>query len=272
MRIGNGSRGRAPRQALAACAAAMMAIGAASSARAQSLAQRVAAVRDGRVQLRYRARPGVCGDGRGSIGTGGDTYFGNITVSDGMRPVCAPGPARVVLTMRDGAVDRVRTYVNGNDATATDIGEAPPREAAEWLLSLAPRLSGESGSQAILGAVVADSATVWPSLLRIARAHELPRATRESATFWLSRAAAAQVNGTDLFADHSDRSTDDDEDVRAQAVFALSQQPKREAVPALTRIARTNRDPRIRGKALFWLGQVGGDAAVDVFEGILRGR
>lgn len=264
------THGRGARAALVMCAAAI-GMAAATPARAQSLDRRVAAVRDGRAQLRFPSRPGVCGDGRGSIGTGGDSYFGGYSVSDrGPRPACAPGPVRVVLTMRDGRVDRVQTYVNGSDSAATDLGTVPPREAADWLLSLAPRVSGRSGEQAILAAVVADSATVWPALLSLARDHDLPRSTRESALFWLSRAAAAKLNGTELLDARRDEASDDDDDVRAQAVFALSQQPRDEAVPALARIARTNKNPEIREKALFWLGQVGGDEAIPVFEGILE--
>lgn len=38
---------------------------------AQSIAQRVAAVRQGDVELTYAGRPGVCGDGRGSLSIGG---------------------------------------------------------------------------------------------------------------------------------------------------------------------------------------------------------
>lgn len=236
---------------------------------AQSLDRRVAAVRDGRAQLRFTSRPGVCGDGRGSIGTGGDVFFGSYTVDGaGRRPFCAPGPVRVVLTLHAGEVERVRTYVNGNDSLATDLGVVPAREAADWLLGLARRVPGSSGDETILAAVLADSATVWPALLPIARDHDLPNGTRESALFWLSRAAAAKVNGTTLLDSRHDQP--DDDDVRGAAVFALSQQPKREAVPALTRIARTNRDPGVRGKALFWLGQIGGDEAVSLFEEILR--
>jgi hypothetical protein len=260
--------GVARRAAGAAGGALALAI-AAPPARAQSLDQRVATVRDGRAQLRFAARPGVCGDGRGSIGTGGDVFMGNYDVSAGGPPFCAPGPVRVVLTVRGGQVERVKTYVNGNDSLATDLGVVGARDAAEWLLALARRVPGHSGEEAIVGAVVADSTTVWPALLPIARDHALPGSTRESAVFWLSRAAAAKVNGTALLDDRRDDGGDDD-DIRGQAVFALSQQPRGEAVPALTRIARTNKDPAVRAKALFWLGQVGGEEAVSVFEEILR--
>ena len=56
---------------------------------------------------------------------------------------------------------------------------------------------------------------------------------------------------------------------REQAVFALSQRPRDEGVPALISVARTNKDPEIRKKALFWLGQSHDPRALDLFEELL---
>ena len=58
-------------------------------------------------------------------------------------------------------------------------------------------------------------------------------------------------------------------EVREQAVFALSQRPADEGVPALIRIARVNPSPEIRKKALFWLGQSEDPRALTLFEEIL---
>jgi hypothetical protein len=41
-------------------------------------------------------------------------------------------------------------------------------------------------------------------------------------------------------------------------------------VPALIRVARTNKDPELRKTALFWLGQSEDPRALDLFEEILR--
>jgi HEAT repeat protein len=67
---------------------------------------------------------------------------------------------------------------------------------------------------------------------------------------------------------------DDDEDreVRESAVFALSQLPREEGVPILIRAARTNRDPKVRRQALFWLGQSEDPRALALFEEILTDR
>ena len=66
--------------------------------------------------------------------------------------------------------------------------------------------------------------------------------------------------------------SDVDREVREQAVFALSQRPREEAVPALIAVARTNKDPEVRKKALFWLGQSHDPRAIDLFEELLTKR
>jgi len=57
--------------------------------------------------------------------------------------------------------------------------------------------------------------------------------------------------------------------VREQAVFALSQRPREEGVPALLRIARTHHDPMLRRRAIFWLGQSNDPRALALFEELL---
>jgi len=52
-------------------------------------------------------------------------------------------------------------------------------------------------------------------------------------------------------------------------VFALSQRPRDEGVPALIKIARQNPDPELRRKAIFWLGQSEDPRAISLFEELL---
>jgi len=252
------------------------ALAAASAARGQPLARRVSAAGDGTVQMRFASRDGVCGNGRGTIGTGGHAFFRDVSSSSDYghwRPACVPGPVRVVAVVRGGGVDRLRVFVGGNDSSADvrDLGVVSAREAADYLLDVARRGAGRVGEQAILGAVLADSVTPWPALLPVAGNASAPRATRESAAFWLSRAAAAVVNHRALFEEDDDAPDSPRDEVRAQAIFALSQQPRDEGVPALIRVARTNRDPALRSRALFWLGQSGDPRAIELFAGIIGG-
>src|SRR5688572_31713861 len=86
---------------------------AASSLEAQSLANRINAVRDGRVNFAFAAREGVCGNGRSFISIGSDVHIGSYTfMSDGRASEpCERGPVRVVLDRADGGVIDVNTYV-----------------------------------------------------------------------------------------------------------------------------------------------------------------
>jgi len=131
---------------------------------------------------------------------------------------------------------------------------------------LARTATSGAGEKAIFSATLADSVTLGPDLLRIARDAAVPRRTRRTAVFWLGQAAEqAATRGLDdlVAADTMDR------EIREAAVFALSQRPRQEGVPALIRIARTHRDPHVRRKAIFWLGQSDDSRALALFEELL---
>lgn len=236
-------------------------LGAALPARAQSLAERVARAPDGTARFSFAARSGVCGNGHNiSVHSSSDEWVGE----------CEHGPVHVSLSIADHRVQRVRTYVGGHwrhpDAGATDLGTVGAADAAHYLISLADRVS--RADDAILGATLADSVTIWPDLLRIARSPSASSSTRKSATFWLGQAAGdAATRGLDSLA--SDSSSE--REVRKQAVFALSQRPNGEGVPALLRAARTNDDPAVRRNAIFWLGQSDDPRALGLFEELLAG-
>jgi hypothetical protein len=245
----------------------------------QPLERRVSAVREGTVRFSFAARPGVYGNGRNVISWDCDRggrcrsrqVEGNYSdgYGDDWTSPCDSGPVRVVLTKRAGAVTDLRTYVGGAWRTvtgATDLGTVGAREAAAYLLTLAERDSGRASEKAILPAVLADSATIWPDLLRIAKSDRVSRKVRRSAVFWLGQAAgdAATRGLTDLVDDRAA-----DRDVRESAVFALSQRPKDEGVPVLIRIAKGNPDPGLRRKAIFWLGQSNDPRALALFEELL---
>lgn len=241
-----------------------------SDATSQALSRRVASAPQGSVQFSFAARAGVCGDGQ-SIRIGSSS-FGNFYVRDHRRKACVVGPVRVALTRRQGEITSLRTYVG--DAAGepeTDIGIVSTREAVDYLIGLAPRLRGRSGDQAVLAAVIADSVVIWPALLELVRHTTIPRGTREAATFWLGRAAAVAATGlSDTMLD--DEHEDDATSVRTHAIFALSQLPHDEGVPELVQIVRTHRDPHIRKRAIFWLGQSGDPRAIALFEELLKAK
>jgi hypothetical protein len=249
--------------------------GGARVAPAQSIASRVARVSNGTVRLTFATKPGICGTGssimrsnsRGRM-TWGDNWNRSPDIEWDID--CTYGPARVVLDRRDGELNDLRWYVGGRwrpaGSDVVDLGMVPAREAADYLISIAQSEKGSMGEKAIFPATLADSAEIWPSLLKIARNADLPRNTRTQSVFWLGQAAgdAATANLNSIVLDNSV-----DREVRETAVFALSQRPREEGIPALIAVARTNKDPEIRKKALFWLGQSHDPRAIDLFEEIL---
>ena len=250
----------------------------AAPAQAQSIASSVARVTNGTVRMTFALRPGICGggnsirhgNGRGTTTWGDDSNWSRDVEWDSD---CSVGPARLVIDRTNGEISDLRFHVGGRwrpgGANVVDLGAVPAREAADYLVSIAQSERGSLGSKAIVPATLADSANVWPALLRIARDPNVPRNTRTQSVFWLGQAAgeAATRDLKDIVVDN-----DVDREVRESAVFALSQRPRDQAVPALISVARTNKDPEIRKKALFWLGQSHDPRAIDLFEELLTKR
>ena len=229
-----------------------------------AISQAVRRVNSGTLRLQFKARPGVCGSGQSmSFNSRENSRHNGEWESE-----CEPGPVRVAVDISGGAPTAVRFYVGGRwgaAGTATEIGAVAASEAGAYFVRLAESGSGKVAKESVVVATLADSSTVWPTLLRIAKDDRRERDVRKAAVFWLGQAAsdaAAALNG--LAEDENG-----DVEVRKQAVFALSQRPNGEGVEPLLAIARGKLDPRIRRQAIFWLGQSGDPRAVSYFEEVL---
>jgi len=252
--------------------AAALVASATSALGAQTIADRVSRAGNGSVRMSFATRPEVCGRG-GNIHRGGNWHgnFGNdsrnYTRDVEWDAACDYGPGRLVLDKRDGEIVALRFYVGGrwrpSSDGVTDLGDVSAKEAADYLVSLASTLPGKAGRDAIFPATIADSATVWPALLRLARNDERPRETRKQAVFWLGQAAGEAASAG---LDSLSQDATVDREVQKQVVFALSQRPRDEGIPILIRVARTHRDPEVRRDAVFWLGQSNDPRAIALFE------
>ncbi|MBX3133830.1 MAG: HEAT repeat domain-containing protein [Gemmatimonadaceae bacterium] len=246
-----------------------------SSLSAQDIASRVAAVGSGTVRMHFASDPGVCGNGRGSIrvrGTEGRSTVHNSGSIDarGRRAEwedeCESGPVRVALDVENRRVMALRSYVGGSwrGRPDADLGEVPAEQAVAYLMQLAATAEGRVAKDAILPAMLAEGPSPDREILAIAKDEGRPRDVRTGATFWLSQSAGARVTeGLQELLDDPERQ------VRESAVFALSQRPNDESVPALIRLARSHRDPQIRRTAVFWLGQKRDPRALAYFEEVL---
>lgn len=251
----------------------------------RSLAERIAEVRDGSVQLTYAARAGVCGDGDDYVSFGRNSYtVGRWRDGDRNRP-CDPGPVRVTIIRDRGETLRLRTRVGGRsraDSELRDLGEVSASEAARWMLAQVETLGGKPAQEALAAAVYADSTEVMPSLARIARADRLSRDTRQAALFWIS--AVDEPGGNDILRGVL-LDVHENLEMRKQALFwlaqgdlptrelvslydrlperglhehftfVLSQRGDREATEKLIDIAQHDDDRDVRRQAFFWLGQ-----------------
>lgn len=242
---------------LAAGMAAML-LAASASAAQQSLAQRIAGVR-GEAELRFASRPGVCGSGEGNVSfiSPHETSSTNIHGRGGWDYHCEPGPVRVRLSVSDGSVTRVRTFVGERQDSAsaiTDLGVVGTREAVDYFLGLARAANEQVARKAILPAALSDSVTVWPRLMELARDRGRPIEVRKPALFW-----AGQLGETEVLEPVRAMASDasEDESIRKHATFVLSQLPDGAGLPVLMDIARNGGSTDVRKQALFWAGQGG---------------
>jgi len=235
---------------------------------AQDLAARVRAS-DGIVNVVYPSRPSACGDGRNFIrnvlGSSRGIYYGDVWDSRDAVP-CTHGPARAAATVLGGEVTRLRVYVGPVPTSPPDVRTiaATSGETVAWLSSLATGTSSRAAPDAIFALVLADAPDPWPLLLKIARDDDRPKNVRSAALMWLSQGAIDHLGIADADAHGSD-----DDEMRTQAVFVLSQRPKAESVPELIDLARATKYPAVRKAAIFWLGQTGDRRAADVYAELL---
>jgi ribosomal protein L10 len=119
--------------------------------------------------------------------------------------------------------------------------------------------------QIVFAYQMSDAQDAVKELIRIAKAEE-DQKLRKDAIFWLGQKASEESVKTlkDMVSD-----SDEDTKVKESAVFAISQLPSDKSVPMLIDIARTNKNPKVKKQAIFWLGQKNDDAALAFFEEIL---
>ncbi len=258
---------RLSRAALALLLAAPGVVWAAAAPNA--LRAEVERIQNGKVQLHFTARPGVYGDGHSmSINHNG----GRRSRNGDWCSRCTNGPVFVEMTLRQGEVERLDQCVGGEMRTragVTDLGEIAPPVAAEFFVALAATADSDVGEEAVSAAALADSVVLWPQLVQLARNRHLATDVRKQALFWVGQAAGESITKT---LDGFSRDDDEEVELRKAAVFALSQRPRPEAVPALMRIARSKVHPEVRRAAFFWLAQFDEPGVADFFEAILVGK
>ncbi len=242
---------------------------------AQSLANRVAAAADARVQFTFAAREGVCGNGRSFIQVMDSQWYGSWNDAD-RRDACVAGPVRVVLDRAARDVVSIGVFagpVPEPDAGVTDLGRVPAQVAAEYLLRLAETAQGRVSRDAILPAALADSVDVTPRLMAIARNQQAARETRRSAVAWLGRALQGGERDVARVADVLTaiaRDEDDNQSVRQQALRTLARLEHGAGTAKLMDLARDASRSWLAREALASLNASGDPRARQFLRDIVR--
>ncbi|MDP9206677.1 MAG: hypothetical protein M3P12_14725 [Gemmatimonadota bacterium] len=255
-----------------------------------TLAQRIARAPDGIVHVQFAARPGTCGDGRDVIGFRKALFAESFqSIGNWNSPNCRPGPVRVALSVANGKVTRVKTYVGGawarTNERVTELGAVPSSEAAAYFFALIPQLegSGRGGdkSRQLLPAVLADDPDALPRLISLARDNARVQETRRQAIQWIGLLGDAKVvpvlvsfaRGGGAAPAGEDIDVDDEapgkKGLATAAMAALSTLEDGSGVPALIDLARTGTSGT-RGAAVFWLGQTADPRAYAALHGVIE--
>lgn len=239
----------------------------------QTLAARVAAASGSQVEFQFGTRPGVCGDGQSYIHYD-DGYSGSF--NDGFNGIsanpCVHGPARVVLDRADAQVVRLRVFVGAQvapSAGASSLGTVSSREATAYLLHLAATAQGAVARQAILPAMLADSAQNAQALVALARDPTRPREIRRSAIAWLPRDGATATATTQVLVQLGTDASDS-RSIRQQALTTLAQLDAGAGIAPLIRLAGDSAAPWVARTALSALSQSGDPRAHDYLRGVVR--
>jgi hypothetical protein len=231
---------------------------------AQSLASRIDAVRDGNVDFTLATRPGICGDGRGSVWTEQGRTF------DAGRDdyTCIAGPARVTISKADGEIVTVRSCVacasRANTKSDVALGDVPPSDASHYLLRIGRTLGGSSASDAVAAAAFADAGDIAPDLMTLVRDDDAALEARKSALFWLGQTDTRTQDLVQVYPSLKPVA------LREHYTFVLSQRHDDDvAIDKLIDVAQHDTEVQVRKRAMFWLGQTKNSKAIKFFQSIL---
>jgi hypothetical protein len=270
-------------------AAAALAVVTAPTLAQNTLEQRVSRSPDGVVHVQFDPRPGTCGDGKDVIGYRKALFAESFqSIGDWNAPNCRPGPMRVALSVSNGKVTRVKSYVGGSWARTservTDLGTVPSSEAATYFFALIPQIEGTGGrgdkSRILLPAVLADDPNALPRVISLARDEARLEETRQQAIQWIGLIGDARVvpvlvafarggGAAPAAEDIDDEGGPGKKGLATAAMAALITLENGAGVPALIDLAR-NGTSGTRGAAVFWLGQTGDPRAFATLHGVIE--
>jgi HEAT repeat protein len=157
----------------------------------------------------------------------------------------------------------VQTYVGPADSTlrgVTDLGHVRAQDAADYLLSLAAKVDGRAGRDALFPAMLADSANTAAALVAIAKNTALPRETRRSALSYMGRSTdglqtiPASVTEPILAIA---RDETDNQSVRQQALSVLGRLDHGAGIQPLIQLSQQNQSVWLAKESMSTLARSG---------------
>jgi HEAT repeat protein len=192
------------------------------------------------------------------------------TTGSSSGPVKLEGGSQVVVLYRveNREVQRIRAYsesceLDAGGTTVYWLTGVSTTASIDLLLSRAgaPVADGDRRDRVADGAMHAIAAHRDPAAdraLATLMAADKPLGTRKQAAFWAGNARGR--TGFELVR-KALLDTSNPESLRKHLTFAVSQSREPEAVETLTRAAKSDASPAVRGEAIFWLAQKAGRKA-----------
>jgi hypothetical protein len=192
---------------------------------------------------------------------GRDNGFGSLSGDERIDAI------RVYARFTGGRLEKLRALGPAcavNTATPVrSLGIVASSESAQWLASQVPAVNERLAEDA-LASLAAHRGASSP-IIQAATTDKRSK-VRSQAWFWLSQTAAPETEAAIMAA----LKAETDRHVREQAVFALSQLPADRAARALIAVASDRTLSREdRKQAVFWMGEVKSDVALDYLDSLL---
>ena len=176
------------------------------------------------------------------------------------------GDPRALRTLHAVIEDtRENERVRANAIFALTHGDAAGPSEFAYLRELFPKLESTRLKESVIQGMGEDEAGGGRWLLERARDARETTRVRRNALFWAGQREATPT--AELVATYREL---DEPSLREHAIFVLSQRDDDAAVDALLRIARSDTDRRMRGKALFWLAQKQDDRVTRLISDLLE--
>lgn len=174
----------------------------------------------------------------------------------------------VYVRVVSGVIREIETVSPGcpvhSSTPIADLGDVQSADSVDIMAALIDA-GGDLAKDGLQSITFHRGAKAADKILTTGRSHSDPE-MRAEAWFWLAQRASPKA-GTEI---HRAIAEDVDEDVREEAVFALSQLPEDRAVRALIAVVEDRRlDRQRREEALFWLAQTEAQAAYDYIDALI---